>query len=444
MTSTLGIYAWHLHCGPRIMARAAAPIDILILSNGPGELVTQVKPVVRSLRQRLGDDRDQVRISVVLSPCPNASGAEAAIAASYPEVDRVQAAADFLPLLLWGKTRAGWDWRSQGVVVFLGGDQIFPVVIGRRLRFKTVVYSEWDALWPGLVDRYAVMNAAIVAATKPQYRPKFTIVGDLMLEAGGDRDRPTAGLTDTSRTTIGLLPGSKAAKLMQGVPLFLAVAELIEQVHPQARFVVPVAPGVAIADLAYYANATSNPVMKRVDGVAGKLVAGNPPYLETDRGVKVELHQNEAKQGRIPPYELLKQCQLCLTTVGANTAELGALTIPMIVVVPTNQLDAMRAWNGIPGILANLPGVGSLFAKTINWYFLRKVGLLAWPNIWAGREIVPEMVGHLTPQQIADRALDYLAHPEQLVTMQQNLRLVRGEAGAADRLATIVVDVLQG
>ncbi len=69
--------------------------DILILSNGPGELATWVRPVVKALREQLGDDRSAVRISVVLSPCPNASGKEAEIAQSYPEVDRVQGAGNF-------------------------------------------------------------------------------------------------------------------------------------------------------------------------------------------------------------------------------------------------------------------------------------------------------------------------------------------------------------
>ena len=70
-------------------------VDILILSNGPGEVTTWVRPVVRALRQQLGDDRSQVRISLVLSPCPNATGKEAAIARSYAEVDRVQSAEHF-------------------------------------------------------------------------------------------------------------------------------------------------------------------------------------------------------------------------------------------------------------------------------------------------------------------------------------------------------------
>ena len=52
------------------------PIDIIILSNGPGEVTTWVRPVVQALREKLGIDRVQVRISVVLSPCPNASGRE--------------------------------------------------------------------------------------------------------------------------------------------------------------------------------------------------------------------------------------------------------------------------------------------------------------------------------------------------------------------------------
>ncbi len=92
--------------------------DILILSNGPGEVTTWVRPVVKALRQKLGDDRSVVRISVVLSPCPNATGKEAAIALSYPEVDRVQAAEHFWQFLLRGKTDENWDWRSRGVVVF--------------------------------------------------------------------------------------------------------------------------------------------------------------------------------------------------------------------------------------------------------------------------------------------------------------------------------------
>jgi len=87
-------------------------VDILVLSNGPGELATWVHPVVQALREHLGCDRTQVRISVILSPCPHATGKEAQIASSYPEVDRVQAPEHFFTFLLSGKTAENWDWHE--------------------------------------------------------------------------------------------------------------------------------------------------------------------------------------------------------------------------------------------------------------------------------------------------------------------------------------------
>ena len=110
----------------------------------------------------------------------------------------------------------------------------------------------------------------------------------------------------------------------------------------------------------------------------------------------------------------------------------------MIVLLPTQQLDAMRSWDGLPGILANLPGVGTVLAKLINWLVLKQGRLFAWPNIWAGREIVPELVGRLQPEDVAKIVLDYLANPQQLQNMSDRLETVRGKTGAANRIADII------
>ena len=424
------------------MFDSSHPIDILILSNGPGELATWVKPVVRSLRQILGDDRALVRISVVLSPCPNASGQEADIALSYPEVDRVQAAKAFYPFLLRGKTPEHWDWRDRGVVLFLGGDQFFSVVLGKRLGYRTVTYAEWEARWHRWIDRFGVMRSEIVDRAPKQQAHKLTIVGDLMAEVAHYQKEPS---NVQPSELIGVLPGSKPAKLAQGVPFLLAIAELIWHDRPQARFVIPVAPTLNLQTLSRFADPQQNPILPLVEGVSAELVLPTSvterPYLETQSGLRVELWQNQTE--RVPVYSLLAQCDLCLTTIGANTAELGALAVPMIVVVPTQQLDAMRAWDGIPGLLANLPGVGSSVAKLINWIYLQRIGLLSWPNKWANEEIVPELVGRLQPKVVADLALDFLSHPEKLQQMRDKLRKVRGEPGAANKLAQIVREELE-
>ncbi len=415
--------------------------DILILSNGPGEITTWVRPVVKSLREKLGHNRDQVRISVVLSPCSNASGKEADIALSYPEVDRVQAAQNFFPFLLTGKTVDNWDWRDKGVVVFLGGDQFFPVVIAKRLGYRTVVYAEWEARWHSLINRFGVMKPEVMAKVSPKYVDKFTVVGDLMAEASvkeAEEAITNYPLPITHYQLIGILPGSKAAKLSQGVPLSLAIAQHIHNKFPQTKFFIPVAPTLDLQTLASFADADKNPMSQYFENTSAKLINTNSekPYLQTSTGLQVELSDKH------PAYDMLSKCSICLTTVGANTAELGSLAVPMIVLLPTQQLDAMRSWDGIPGLLANLPLFGSGFAKLINWFFIRRKGLLAWPNIWAQQEIVPELVGKLQPSEVANIAIDYLQNPQKLADMRAKLRNARGEAGAADKLTLLVFEEL--
>ena len=138
----------------------------------------------------------------------------------------------------------------------------------------------------------------------------------------------------------------------------------------------------------------------------------------------------------------MSQCDLALTTVGANTAELGALAVPMIVIVPTQHLEVMQAWDGGLGLLARLPGLRRLIGALLTFWRLRNNGLMAWPNISAGRAVVPERVGSITPEQIAAEAADWLAAPQRLEGQRQDLRALRGKPGAVDALAEEVRSLL--
>ncbi|MFB2836676.1 lipid-A-disaccharide synthase [Floridanema evergladense] len=413
------------------------PSDILILSNGPGELATWVRPVVKSLRQLLGNDRSVYRISLILSPCPNASGKEVEIAESYPEIDRIQGAENFFSFLLTGKTAQNWDWRKNGVVLFLGGDQFYTVIIGKRLNYRTVIYAEWDARWHQWIDRFAAMTPKVVVKSPQKYADKFTVVGDLMAEVQEDGEMGRWGDGEMGREVelIGLLPGSKPAKLAQGVPLTLAIAQQIHSLRPTTKFIIFVARTLDIQTLVKFADPQQNPIIKKLGWASAELVffpESKQYFLKTESGLDVELYTE------FPAYQLLSQCRLCITTVGANTAELGALAVPMFVLLPTQQLDAMRSWDGLPGLLANSPIVGSIFAKLINWLVLKNKKLFAWPNIWAKAEIVPELVGKLQPEKVAEMILNYLEHPEKLREMSDRLRAVRGRSGAANKIAQIL------
>jgi lipid A disaccharide synthetase len=423
------------------------PIDLLILSNGPGEVSTWVRPVVKALRERLPDHR-QARISVVLSPCANASGREAEIARRFPEVDRVQAAADFFPFLLWGKTTDHWDWHSQGVVIFLGGDQFYPLMIGKRLGYRTVIYAEWDARWHRWIDRFGCMKPAIVETAPSQFRHKCQVIGDLMADVGTDPAttqfvRETLAL-QSGDELIGLMPGSKKNKLSIGLPFLLHTAEVIHGLRPQTRFVIPVAPTLSLEQLARFADAAYNADMELfADAPTAELVDAETPLpkLKTGSGLEILLWPTH------PAYDVMSQFKLCLTTVGANTAELGSLGVPMVVLLPTQKLEVMKAWDGIPGILANLPLVGDPFVRLFNRMVLQQIykegRLFAWPNIWAKREIVPELIGKLRPKDVAERVIDYLEQPQKLQAIQADLRMARGASGASGKLADIVLEEVE-
>ena len=418
------------------------PVDIVILTNGPGEVATWVKPVVQALHARAPD----VRISVMLSPCPHASGQEHITLAQYPEVDRVQSASYFFKFLLTGKTVNSWNWHPEGIVVFLGGDQIYPVLVARRLGYRSVTYAEWDARWLSLIDSFGVMQPDLIAKAPARYRHKFTLVGDLMadVQATANRKDITEALgCAPDDEIIGFLPGSKPVKLSMGMPLLLAIAH---NLHTQQslkerplQYVVGVAPNLSLAALISYTDPERNPAVALTQSPPVTLIEPDIglPYLQIKNGPKVFLWR------QFPALDLFSQCALCLTTVGANTAQLGALATPMIVLLPTQQMDGAKVLDGLPGLIARTPGLGAIARKFITPVIISTVQksgkLFAWPNIWAKREVVPELFGPITAEKVSALAHDYLTHPEKLDDMRRTLRHLRGSSGAADKMANLIL-----
>ena len=410
---------------------------IVLVSNGPGELSTWVRPLAERLHSLLPlrprQEAAACTLHLVLVPCPNATGQEHAVARSWGLFERVVPAKRFWWLLL--RPRRHGFWPRQGVVVFLGGDQFWTVLLSARLRYRHITYAEWVARWPRWNDQLALMGSAAASRLSPRWRGRAKVVGDLM-----------ADLPDAARQVdplapggpwVALLPGSKRAKLQVGVPFLLATADRLLQRQPTCRFLLPVAPTTSIEELWAYGGG-SNPLARHyLEGEPSlEDAAGGEPLLRTARGTPIHL------QVRHPAHGLLSQCALALTTVGANTAELGALGVPMIVLVPTQHLHVMQAWDGGLGLLARLPGIRRLLGVALTAWRMRHRGFLAWPNISAGHLVVPERVGEISPEQIAAEASDWLDHPETLAGMRQELRGLRGQPGALASLAEMVRELL--
>ena len=402
----------------------------MLVSNGPGELSTWVRPLARRLHAELPLRPLQgaaLGLHLVLVPCPNATGREASVAASWGLFERVLPARRFWPLLLCPRRQGPWPRR--GVVVFLGGDQFWTVLLSARLGYRHLTYAEWVARWPRWNDRVALMGEEAAGQLASRWRGRAVEVGDLMadLQEAARAEEPLP-----PGEWVALLPGSKRAKLQVGVPFLLEVADRLAQRRPGCRFLLPVAPTTSVAELLAWA-APANPIARHY-GTGEPQRRGEE--LITAAGTAIRLIEAH------PAHGPLSQCALALTTVGANTAELGALGVPMIVLVPTQHLQVMQAWDGWLGLLARLPGLRALVGVALTAWRLRHRGFLAWPNISAGRQVVPERVGAISPAAIASEAADWLAQPQRLEGMRDDLRSLRGRPGAVAALAALVRELL--
>ena len=407
----------------------------MLVCNGPGELATWVRPLAQRLHHDLPlrplQPQAPIGLQLVLVPCPNATGSEHQVAERMQLFERILPARRFWWLLL--RPRRHGPWPRQGVVVFLGGDQFWTVLLSARLGYRHLTYAEWVARWPRWNDRIAAMGPAAADALAPRWRSRCRVVGDLMadLSEAARAERPLP-----SGEWVALMPGSKRAKLQVGMPFLLEAADRLAAQRPGCRFLLPVAPTTSVPELLAYAG-PANPIAAHYAATNPRLESGpEGPVLCTAAGTRIVLVEQQ------PAHGVLSQCALALTTVGANTAELGALGVPMIVLVPTQHLHVMQAWDGGLGILARLPILRWLLGAAMTAWRMRHHGFLAWPNISAGRAVVPERVGSITPAEIAAEAADWLAHPQRLAGLRDDLRSLRGQPGAVASLAAMVRELL--
>ena len=407
-------------------------VAVVIISNGPGELTTWVKPVINQLRKLINSPNSDINVSLRLSlvPCPNATGRELQVAQNWHEFDLITSAAEFWKLLFQPSKFA--HWPKEGIVVFLGGDQLWSILLAKRLGYKSITYAEWIARWPSLNHITAAMNKQVKEKLSIKKQKKCIVIGDLMADI---KNENISSIKITDHKWIAILPGSKKAKLSIGIPFFLEMADFISQENSNLQILIPIAPTTNLDDYLYF-QSDKNPItdfyssqiktIKRIDNSVFDYI------IETNKRTKIHIITSH------PNYEILSQCSLAITTVGANTAELASINLPMLVVLPTQHLGYMNAWDGIIGILAKISFINKLFIILVKTWYLKNKKYFAWPNIKAKKIIVPERIGHFSPEEIAKEVLILIDDEKALQDQKNNLSKQRGRKGAAKKLAEII------
>jgi len=111
----------------------------------------------------------------------------------------------------------------------------------------------------------------------------------------------------------------------------------------------------------------------------------------------------------------------------------------MIVVLPTQHLNIMTAWDGIFGIIGKIPILNKIITSFAKKWYLNNKKFFAWPNIKAKQSIVPERIGEIKPKEIADEAI-YLINNEKILEEQRRkLMKERGSLGAVSKLTKLII-----
>ena len=108
--------------------------------------------------------------------------------------------------------------------------------------------------------------------------------------------------------------------------------------------------------------------------------------------------------------------------------------MPLLTVVPLNQAENIPL-DGIPGIIPmSVPGARRLKKKLIYWYSGR-LKYASLPNRMAGKEIVPEHRGVMTPSMVAGLVEELVSDPERLREIVTGYSDILLERGAASKIA---------
>ncbi len=261
-----------------------------------------------------------------------------------------------------------------------------------------VLYYFSPTVWAwgkGRADKLARLDATILAVfpfEAEAYRRagcRVEFVGHPLL----DRVRPTAD-RDTLRQEfgaapgaplIGLLPGSREQELSRLLPPMLAAARLVQDKQPGARFALPVAHTLRVAD---------------VERMAAE-AAGLPLAVV---------------QGRT--YDVLHAADAAMISMGTATLEAALLGVPHVACYQVSSSTYRLA------------------------RFLVKLPYFALPNIVMGRAVIPELVqAAVTGDNLAREVLGLLV-PERNWAMRGELAQVRarlGDGGAVERAARVVL-----
>jgi hypothetical protein len=400
-------------------------MNVALTCNGPGETAGWLRPFLHELYARAPD----AGVHVFFVPDDYATGREPHLVREIFPQARVYDPKTYLKVALGGRAD-GLPERVDAVIYF-GGDLMHAARLCNRLGGALFSYKFSNRRMAERSARvYAVdeANAAQLASCGVE-ADRIMRVGNLaidgaMLESAGDPEpgAPHGGVL--------IMPGSRKYEVQHLIPFFYTAALAMRREDPQLPIAFGIAPFTEIQAVRQALEAGGDArVYARRGTVAGGAISS------VDGSVRFPiLHR---------PLASARTARLALTIPGTKVIELAALGVPVVSCSPANAPE-LAPINGPLTYINRIPLVGVPAKRAIVMAYSRRFPFHTQPNIDAGKMLVRELHGTLTPGRVARVTLDCLHDAAWLEGSSRALRELYGEqAGAASRMVQDVIGLVR-
>ncbi len=385
--------------------------EVLLLTNGPGELSTWVPPVLSRLRRRL----PQARIELYLIRDQFAAGTEPTKARELT-LDAIAGRAGLLWRLAEGRRR-----RGLGRVLLLGGAPRDAVLLSQATGYPAYAYTfdpkaYHPALQAVLVDAERTRAGLLARGADPH---RVVVVGNLVVDAMQE-----AATQACPEVDVLLLAGSRPFTARYLLGFMLAAAERMAAQQPGLRFAwlkSRLLPERVVEE------ALRGEKARRVGGVRARWEGAT---MRTEGGLEVAVLDEPVR------YAAMRKARLALTIPGTNTLELALARLPSLVLLPLHKPELLPL-EGWLHWLFWLPG-GKPLKRAFIQRVVPRMPHLALPNQWLGEEVFPELRGVFSPAEVANQALALL-EAERAQAVRARLERLEAQPGA-DRLVEYILE----
>ncbi|MEX0955361.1 MAG: hypothetical protein WDZ83_09140 [Rhizobiaceae bacterium] len=395
--------------------------QIVVTVNGPGEVACWLYPLAHELKRRIPG----VRICVALVPCVFSTGSEADVLKSLPYVDASCSIEETMALIWRNRLPDGFRKNAPGFMLHLGGDSLFTLLLAKRLGLPALAYAERPLAFQFLFDRVFYSGFEKIPGLKDSERDN--VMGEMMVDAAHLRC-PDRSAARKGRPVVALYPSSRSYLTKYLLPYYAAAAEKVAEIRPGVDWVVSRSDFV---DPGYMRDIPDVNDGRPIEGVNLKWRRkGDREFLDTPKGLSMEI---------LAPAAVTAKARLALTIPGSNTAELASLGIPMILTLPTYKHEIVPL-PGLAGHLGRIPVIGGRMKRFLAQQVLKRMKFLSHPNRRADRMVVPELIGELDAQDLADAIEKMLS--SDMAPLEQELQAIMGSPGATARLVSQLMDFL--